>query len=83
MPLVGWVRDPFVKGRPDLDEQALIETMKLGVISVLGNDRMALINSQPVRVGDNINGMVIDRIGTDYVILSSVRGRDYTLTWEK
>lgn len=79
----GWVRDPFVQGRPDLDEQTLIETLKLGVISVQGNDRMALINSKPVRAGDEILGMVVSRIGVDYVILSSGHGRDYTLTWEK
>jgi type II secretory pathway component PulC len=56
--------------------------MKLGAISVRGNDRYALINSRVMRSGDEIGGMTIERIERDRVILSA-GGRNYTLTWEK
>ncbi|NQU04491.1 MAG: hypothetical protein HQ568_00250 [Calditrichaeota bacterium] len=81
--LEGWRRDPFVQGRPDIEDEELITSMKLGIISVRGNDRMALINSQAVRPGDDVSGMKVDRIEANYVVLSSVHGREYILTWEK
>ncbi|MCF7810826.1 hypothetical protein K9N50_07540 [bacterium] len=81
--LEGWHRDPFVQGRPDIEDEELIASMKLGIISVTGNDRMALINSQAVRPGDDIKGMKVDRIESNYVVLSTEQGRDYILTWEK
>ncbi len=81
--LEGWRRDPFVQGRPDIEDEELIASMKLGIISVRGNDRMALINSQAVRPGDDISGMKVDRIEANYVVLSSVHGLEYILTWEK
>jgi hypothetical protein len=81
--LEGWQRDPFVQGRPDIEDEELVATMKLGIISVRGNDRMASINSQTVRPGDDIKGMKVDRIESNYVVLSTTQGRDYILTWEK
>ena len=77
-----WGRDPFVQARPDLDMDETISDLKLGVISIRGDDRMAMINSKPVRVGDRINGLRVDRIESGQVILSNST-LEYTLTWEK
>ena len=77
-----WHRDPFVMARPDLDAEGSIAGMKLGMISVRGEDRMALINAKPVRVGDNVGGMKVSSIESDRVTLETGI-RSYTLTWEK
>ncbi len=75
-----WGRDPFAQTHRQFDEAAAITNFSLGGISVRGEDRYALVNSQIVRVGDNIGGMQISRIEKDYVILN--RGKQtYTLTW--
>ncbi len=77
-----WGRDPFVQARPDLDVEALFGDLKLGVISVKGDDRMAMINSKSVRVGDEVNGLKVTSIESGRVILQSDE-ISYTLTWEK
>ncbi len=77
-----WGRDPFVQARPDLDTEGLFSDLKLGVISVKGDDRMAMINSKSVRVGDLINGLKVTSIESGRVILQSGE-ISYTLTWEK
>jgi len=82
IPLEGWKRDPFVQARPDLDEADMISQMRLGAITVRGNNRMALINSKVVRVGDMILGMEVGSIETDRVVLKT-GNRSYTLTWER
>lgn len=82
IPLKGWGRDPFVQARPDLDEEDILDKLRLSAISVQGDSRMALINSNLVRVGDIINGMKVNSILTDRVILTS-GNRTYQLTWEK
>ena len=82
IPLKGWGRDPFVQARPDLDEGSILDKLRLSAISVQGDSRMALINSKLVRVGDVINGLKVNSIETDWVILTS-GNRTYKLTWEK
>jgi len=78
----GWKRDPFVRTRPDLEEDALISTLRLSAISVKGEDRMAMINSKPVRVGDTIKGLEVRKIESGKVTLQSGEN-SYTLTWER
>ena len=80
--LEGWRRDPFVQTRPELEEDAMISTLKLTAISVRGNDRMAMINSKPVRIGDEIKGLLVSRIESGRVTLQS-GDNSYTLTWER
>ncbi len=77
----GWGRDPFVQTRRYVDQAAELSDLKLGVISVKGDSRMALINSKPVKEGDLIGGMTVERIEKDRVILT-IQGLSYTLTWE-
>ncbi|MBM3328401.1 MAG: hypothetical protein FJY67_02875 [Calditrichaeota bacterium] len=75
-----WGRDPFVQVQRHIDDAEMVAGMKLGGISVKGRDRYALINSRIVRVGDEIEGMIVERIDSDRVWLSK-SGRSYTLTW--
>ncbi len=82
IPLKDWGRDPFVQARPDLDEENILSKLRLSAISVQGDSRMALINSKLVRVGDVINGLKVNSIDADRVILAS-GNRTYQLTWEK
>ncbi|NQT35594.1 hypothetical protein HQ587_10425 [bacterium] len=82
IPLKGWGRDPFVQARPDLDEENILGKLRLSAISVQGDSRMALINSKLIRVGDVINGLKVNSIETERVILTS-GNRTYQLTWEK
>ena len=82
IPLKGWGRDTFVQARPDLDEENILKKLRLSAISVQGDSRMALINSKLVRVGDVINGLKVNSIETDRVILAS-GNHTYQLTWEK
>ena len=46
--LEGWKRDPFVQTRPDLDQDAMISTLKLTAISVRGIENGAKVLEGPV-----------------------------------
>ncbi len=75
-----WGRDPFVQARRYIDDESTVAALKLGGISVRGEDRYALINKQIVRPGDEIGGMYVERIEKDRVIISR-EGRSFVLTW--
>ncbi len=82
IPLDGWGSDPFVQPRRQSNMVSRLEELRLGVISVKGGDRYALINSKVVKAGDDVAGFKIARIDKDRVILTS-DGQDYLLTWEE
>ena len=82
IPLEGWGRDPFMRTRGVSDRVNRLDELRLGVISVRGDERYALINSRVVRVGDEIAGFRIARIEKDRVILT-LDGQDYLITWEE
>ncbi|MBM3326492.1 MAG: hypothetical protein FJY65_05875 [Calditrichaeota bacterium] len=80
VPYTNWGRDPFVQARRYIDDETTVAELKLGGISVRGEDRYALINKQIVRQGDEIAGMSVERIEKDRVIISR-GGRSFILTW--
>jgi len=82
MELKGWRRDPFEQIQSDIDKDAMVASLRLTAISVWGADRMAMINSKPVRVGDEVQGLQVTSIESGRVKLEA-SGQSYTLTWER
>ena len=69
-PDLTWGRDPFGK-KPGYGTETEAEpSYTLTAIFADGNQSEAIINDQRVRVGDEIGWRFVEKIGTNYVLLS-------------